>query len=64
MLSEEELPRTIKRGDYFVICPVIPKIRKEKIGSPVLAGELSSKDYTMSKEQLKEFLREGGFLAF
>ncbi len=64
MLSEEELPRTIKRGDYFVICPVIPKIRKEKIGSPVLSEELSSEDYTMSKEQLKEFLREGGFLDF
>ena len=64
LISEEEIPRTIKRGDYYVICPVLPKIRREKIEAPVLTRELSSADYCMSKSQLKDFLQSGGYLDF
>ena len=62
LVSEEEIPRTIKRGDYYVICPVLPKMRKVKIERPVLARELSSADNTMSKGELKDFLQAGGYL--
>ncbi|MDD5590362.1 MAG: polysaccharide biosynthesis protein [Dehalococcoidales bacterium] len=62
LVSEEEIPRTIKRGDYYVICPVLPKIRKVKIKRPVLAKELSSADNTMTKDKLKGFLQVGGYL--
>ena len=64
MISEEEIPRTIKREDYFVICPVLPKIRKVKIDKLVLTRELSSVDHTMSKSQLRDFLEAGGYLDF
>jgi len=64
LISEEEIPRTIKRGNYYVICPVLPKIRKEKIEAPVLTKELSSGDYCMSESQLKDFLQAGGYLNF
>ena len=64
LISEEEIPRTIKRGDYYVICPVLPKIRREKIEAPMLTKELSSADYCMSKSQLKDFLQSGGYLDF
>lgn len=64
LISEEEIPRTIKRGDYYVICPVLPKIRKAKIEKPVLTKEFSSADYFMSKSQLKDFLEAGGHLNF
>ena len=64
LISEEEIPRTIKRGNYYVICPVLPKIRKAKIGVPVLTKELSSADHCMSKSQLKDFLQAGGYLNF
>ena len=64
LISEEEIPRTIKRGDYYVICPVLPKIRREKIEAPMLTRELSSADYCMSKSQLKDFLQSGGYLDF
>ena len=62
LVSEEEIPRTIKRGDYYVICPVLPKIRKVKIERPVLKKELSSADNAMSKGELMGFLQTGGYL--
>jgi len=62
LISEEEIPRTIKREGYYVICPVLPKIRRVKIERPVLTKELSSADYFMPKGQLKDFLQAGGYL--
>jgi len=64
LISEEEIPRTIKRGDYYVICPLLPKLRKAEIGKPALTGELSSADHCMSESQLKDFLQAGGYLNF
>lgn len=62
LISEEEIPRTVKRGDYYVICPVLPSLRRTEIKKPVLTGELSSADYCMSRNQLKSFLKNGGYL--
>jgi len=64
LISEEEIPRTIKRGDYYVICPLLPKLQKTEIEKPVLRGEFSSADYCMSSSQLDGFLKEGGYLNF
>ncbi len=64
LISEEEIPRTLKRGDYYVICPVLPKILRVKIEKPVLTKELSSADYFMPKDQLKDFLQAGGYLNY
>jgi len=64
LISEEEIPRTIKRDDYYIICPVLPKIRQVAIGKPVLSDELSSAHPTMTKAELVEFLRAGNYLNF
>lgn len=64
LISEEEIPRTVKRGDYYVICPILPELRKEKIEEPVLTKELSSADRIMSKSELKAFLESEGLLDF
>ncbi|MFC2056155.1 polysaccharide biosynthesis protein [Chloroflexota bacterium] len=64
LISEEEIPRTIKRGDYYIICPLLPKLRKTEIKKPVLTKELSSIDQCMSTSQLKDFLQDGDYLNF
>ncbi len=64
LISEEEIPRTIKRGKYYVICPVLPKLRKITIKKPVLTEELSSADYCMSGQDLRKFLQAEGYLKF
>jgi UDP-glucose 4-epimerase len=64
LVSEEEIPRTIRRGDYYVICPLLPKIRKVQIKKLVLSRELSSADRCMSRKELTKFLKAGGYLNF
>jgi FlaA1/EpsC-like NDP-sugar epimerase len=64
LISEEEIPRTIKRGNYFVVCPVLPKIRRVEVTKPVLKEELSSADYCMSGKELQAFLDTEGYLNF
>jgi len=44
LVSEEEIPRTIKRGNYYVIHPILPELRSKKITKSVLTTELSSAD--------------------
>jgi len=62
MLSEEEIPRTIRRGGYFVLQPVLPNQRSGGAATPVLERELSSADYVMTREELKAFLIQGGYI--
>ena len=64
LISEEEIPRTIRRDDYYVTRPVFPKLRRGKIEKPVLDKELSSADYLMSESQLKDFLQAEGYLNY
>jgi FlaA1/EpsC-like NDP-sugar epimerase len=62
MLSEEEIPRTVRRGKYFVLQPVLPDQRGDAAETPVLDRELSSADYVMAREDLKAFLIQGGYI--
>lgn len=62
LISEEEAPRTVKRGNYYVICPVLPKLRRVEIKQPVLDGELSSAGNVMSRQELRKFLSDGGYI--
>lgn len=64
LISEEEIPRTKKQGNYYVIWPVLPKMRKTAIRKPALTGEYSSAGTTMSVTELEKFLRAGGYLDF
>ena len=56
MVSEEECFRTIERGEYYVILPVLPELREEKDFSLALQSEYSSKDKNITIDELKLLL--------
>jgi UDP-glucose 4-epimerase len=56
MVSEEERHRTIERGGYYVIAPMLPELRRVTIDQPVLPGEYSSADVTLDRRGLRELL--------
>ncbi len=56
MISEEECYRTVERGDYYVVCPILPELRSEPIDQPALAGEYSSANVTLDYDGLRELL--------
>jgi FlaA1/EpsC-like NDP-sugar epimerase len=58
MVSEEECFRTVERGGYYVILPVLPELREEKDFTPALESEYSSKDTNVSVDELKVLLRD------
>ncbi len=56
LVSEEEAFRTITRGNYYVILPMLPELRaSEKIDNP-LGKEFSSAHSLMSHTELAELL--------
>ena len=56
MVSEEECFRTVDAGDYFAILPMLPELRADGSQSPALESEFSSKDTTLSVDDLKVLL--------
>jgi len=56
LVSEEELSRTIRRGNYYVVRPILPEIGGGEVDEPALTKEFSSAEWTMSKSGLKDFL--------
>jgi len=58
MVSEEECFRTVERGDYYAILPVLPELRDKQDFTPALDGEYSSKDKNISVEELKILLTD------
>ncbi|MEJ7848396.1 MAG: polysaccharide biosynthesis protein [Pyrinomonadaceae bacterium] len=56
MVSEEECFRTVGRGGYYVILPVLPELRQNTDFEPVLDREYSSKDANISISELKTLL--------
>ena len=58
LVSEEECHRTVTRGDYSVIQPILPEVRTdEEIVSPLI-GEYSSADSVINRPALETLLRE------
>lgn len=58
MVSEEECFRTVERGDYYAIAPVLPEIRGNEEIIPALTSEYSSKDNNISVEELRTLLKD------
>ncbi len=56
MVSEEECFRTVERGGYYVILPVLPELRGAQDFTPALTNEYSSKDANVSVDDLKTLL--------
>lgn len=57
LVSEEEAHRTVERGDYYVIQPMLPELLPaEKIDNPI-GREYSSADNVMTLTEVTELLR-------
>lgn len=56
MVSEEECFRTIERGEYYVILPVLPELRDQQDITPALAEEYSSRDNNLAIPELRDLL--------
>ena len=57
LVSEEEAYRTVERGSYYVIMPMLPELRANKEEQGTLDKEYSSADSLMNKAEVAELLR-------
>jgi UDP-glucose 4-epimerase len=62
LVSEEEAHRTVERGAYYVIQPILPELCRAKREGPSLEREYSSADRVMSREELAALLKRHGLL--
>jgi len=62
LVSDEESYRTVERGNYYVILPMLPELRDSWPTSRCLAKEYSSSDHVMSLEETARLLRERGLM--
>lgn len=58
LVSEEECHRTVDRGKYYAILPILPELWAEPQIKPALSGEYSSADGVMDRAALATLLRE------
>ncbi len=56
MVSEEECHRTISRGEYYVILPMLPELRDPEPFTPALTGEYSSSEVNLEGAALRDAL--------
>ena len=56
MVSEEECYRTLERDRYYVICPMLPELRRAPIEQPALSEEYSSARVTLDHDGLRKLL--------
>lgn len=58
LITEEESTRTVTRGPYYVIAPILPEIQiKEVMAGPFLNQEYTSADDLMTREQVDDLLK-------
>lgn len=58
LISEEEAHRTVARGDYYVIRPLLPEIQQPDAAPPALTSEYSSGAGLMDRPALEALLRD------
>lgn len=58
LVSEEERFRTVDRGDFYAIDPILPELRSEKHSESPLQDEYSSAQDLMTPEQVVTLLRK------
>lgn len=56
LVSEEECYRSIERDGHFVVCPILPELRRVGIDRPVLKDEYSSQHVTLDRDVLRVLL--------
>lgn len=57
LVSEEEAHRTVERGSYYVIAPMLPEVRPSTAVQSPLGREYSSADNVMTKAKLTKLLK-------
>lgn len=57
LVSEEEVHRTVERGNYYVIRPMLPELRLQTEIEGWIGREYSSADNVMTKPEVAELLR-------
>lgn len=62
LVSEEEASRTVPRGEYYAIQPMLPELRSAANGAPTLDREYSSADDLLTTDGVAELLRANGLL--
>ena len=62
LISEEEAFRTVERGGWFAILPMLPELRSDQHGSGVLTKEFSSADSLMTPLQTARLLMNRGLM--
>jgi FlaA1/EpsC-like NDP-sugar epimerase len=65
LISEEETPRTLMRGQHLVIQPILPELRSqpEQVSSLPFQGEYSSADHNLSFAEVRVLLERHGLTA-
>jgi FlaA1/EpsC-like NDP-sugar epimerase len=58
LVSEEEAHRTISRGEYYVIQPILPEMNTQKGKVSTLEREFSSADNVMSLQELAKTMKK------
>ncbi len=56
LVSEEEVHRTVERGDYYVVRPILPELAQADGIEPALTKEYSSGDFLMTRDELDALL--------
>ena len=57
LVSEEEAHRTVRRGEHYVIAPILPELQDEKPKGKILDKEYSSGDDLVSHEEVVALLK-------
>jgi FlaA1/EpsC-like NDP-sugar epimerase len=63
LISEEEANRTIKRGEWYAIAPMLPELARESVATPAIKNEYSSASELMSFGDTRKLLERHGLLA-
>jgi len=58
LVSEEEAHRTVERGDYYVVQPMLPELRSAEGPAETLAREYSSADNVMNDVEVADLLKK------
>ncbi|HYC49941.1 MAG TPA: polysaccharide biosynthesis protein [Gemmatimonadaceae bacterium] len=58
MVSDEEAHRSIRRGDWYAIAPMLPEVAVEEVAQPALNREYSSADDVMSLNETRQLLEQ------
>jgi FlaA1/EpsC-like NDP-sugar epimerase len=62
MVSEEEMHRTVARGRWYAILPMLPELAVDAVVTPALKKEFSSADNLMSLQETGAMLKEHDLL--